>query len=164
MGAVTAACARSRLARHAAPLLLSVVAAGAAATPCATTIGELKAIADDTAFPLRWQETSMSDGKPLVVAIAERDDTLFLEFTKTREGLWAEGSAKVCGSGAVLEARLRRGGLRLGPAAHWILRHSIGPGAVFVLSRLPDGQLRIATPGWSGLFVPLHDGARRPSQ
>lgn len=160
----SAALARPRPVLPATALLLSLAAAGAAATPCAATIGELKAIADDASFPLRWQETSMSDGKPLVVAIAERDDALFLEFTKTQEGLWAEGSAKVCGSGARFEARLRRAGLRLGPAAHWILRHSIGPGTVFVLSRLPGGQLRIATPGWSGLFVPLHDAVRLPPE
>ena len=148
---------RRRLPVQAAPFLLWFAAAGAAATPCAATIGELQAIAGGASFPLRRQETSMSDGKPLVVAIAERDDTLFLEFTKTREGLWAQGTARVCGSGARFEARLRRGGLRVGPAAHWILRHSIEQGATFVLSRLPDGQLRIATPGWSGLFVPLPD-------
>lgn len=156
MGAGTALLARSGLAVRAAPLLLSLAAA-AAATPCATTIGELKSLTDDASFPLRWQETSMSDGKPLVLAIAERDGTLFLEFIKTREGLWAEGRAKVCGSGGRLEARLARGGMRLGPAAHWILRHSMGQGATFALSRRPDGQLRIATPGWSGLFAPLHD-------
>lgn len=152
-----ASLARPRPLVAAAALLLCLAAAGAAATPCASTIGELKALAGDASFPLRWQETSMSDGKPLVVSIAERDDTLFLEFTKTREGLWAEGQAKVCGSERHLEARLRRGGLRLGPAAHWILRQSFGQGATFVLSRLPGGQLRIATPGWSGLFAPLHD-------
>lgn len=146
-----------RLAVRAVPLLLSLAAAPAVAGPCATTIGELKSLAQDESFPLRWQETSMTDGKPLVVAIAERDDTLFLEFTKTREGLWAEGRAKVCGSGVRFEARLRRAGLRLGPAAHWILRQSMGQGATFVLARLPGGHLRIATPGWSGLFVPLQE-------
>lgn len=149
--------ARPRSVLPAAALLLSLAAAGAAAAPCAATIGELKALAGDASFPLRWQETSMSDGKPLVVAIAEREDMLFLEFIKTREGLWAEGQAKVCGSGARFEARLRRGGVRLGPAAHWILRQSLGQGATFVLSRLPGGQLSIATPGWSGLFEPLHE-------
>lgn len=149
--------ARWRLAVRAAPLLLSLAAASAAATPCAATIDELKAMADDASFPLRWQETSMSDGKPLVVSIAEREETLYLEFTKAREGLWAEGEARVCGSGGRFEARLRRSALRLGPAAHWILRQSLGHGATFVLSRLPSGQLRIATPGWSGLFEPLRD-------
>lgn len=157
MGAGTALLARSGLAVRAAPLLLSLAAASAAATPCATTIGEFKDLAGDAAFPLRWQETSMSDGKPLVVAIGEREGTLFLEFTKTREGLWAEGRAKVCSSGTRLEARLRPGTMQLGPAAHWIVRQSMGQGATFVLSRLPGGHLRIATPGWSGLFVPLQE-------
>lgn len=99
----------------------------------------------------------MSDGKPLVLAIGERDGALFLEFTKTREGLWAEGRARICSSGSRLEARLRRGAMQLGPAAHWIVRQSLGQGATFVLSRLPGGHLRIATPGWSGLFVPLQE-------
>ena len=153
----TASVARPRPVVPAAALLLSLAAPRAAATPSAATIGELKVLAGDASFPLRWQETSMSDGKPLVVSIAEREETLHLEFTKAREGLWAEGQAKVCGSGARFEARLRRGGLRLGPAAHWILRQSLGHGATFVLSRLPGGQLRIATPGWSGLFEPMRD-------
>jgi hypothetical protein len=101
---------------------------------------------------LRWEETSMTDGKPLVVSIMERDGVLFLEFWKTREGLWAEGGAVICRSGAGLEARIGR--LRMGPAAHWILRHSMGHANTFVLSRQATGQLQIATPGWKGDFLP----------
>ncbi|NKE68006.1 hypothetical protein RAMLITH_19465 [Ramlibacter sp. RBP-2] len=136
---------------------LHVAATAATAAPCATTVGELRSLAGDAAFPLRWEETSMSDGKPLVVSIADRDDGLFLEFVKAREGLWAEGAATICQAGAQLQARLKARRLRVGPSAHWILRHSIGQGGTFMLSRQPGGQLRIATPGWSGLFVPLRD-------
>lgn len=138
-------------------LALPFAASASAAGPCATSVGELRSLAGDAAFPLRWEETSMSDGNPLVVSIADRDDGLFLEFVKAREGLWAEGATTICQADAQLQARMKAGRLRVGPAAHWILRHSIGQGGIFMLSRQPGGQLRIATPGWSGLFTPLRD-------
>lgn len=100
----------------------------------------------------------MTDGKPLVVSIREQDGSLHMEFQKTREGLWAEGAAVICAASAGsagLEARLSR--LRAGPAAHWLLRHSMGQDPTFTLSRLATGQLRIATPGWHGVFSPRHD-------
>lgn len=124
---------------------------------CAATLEDLRTLAADAAFPLRWEETSMTDGKPLVVAITERDGSLFLEFLKTREGLWAEGAAVICKSRIDLEARMSKARLRVGPAAHWILRHSIGQGGTFILSRLGTGQLRISTPGWQGAFSPRPD-------
>lgn len=129
--------------------------AGAApASECAANIAELRTIADDPSFPLRWQETSMTDGKPLTVTITEKDGSIFLEFVKRQEGLWAEGTALICRSSAGLEARMTKGLVHLGPAAHWILRHSIGRGGTFVLSRLATGELRIARPGWHGVFLP----------
>lgn len=148
-----------RRARVVASLLLALpfAASAAVAGACATSVGELRALAGDAAFPLRWEETSMSDGKPLVVSIVDKDDGLFLEFVKAREGLWAEGAATICRADTHLQARMKAGRLRLGPAAHWILRHSIGQGGTFLLSRQPGGQLRIGTPGWSGLFAPLRD-------
>lgn len=97
----------------------------------------------------------MTDGKPLVVSILERDGSLFMEFVKVREGLWAKGTAVICSDGVGLEARISR--VRLGPAAHWLMRQSIGPGATFALSRLATGQLRIAMPGWQGVFFPRRD-------
>ncbi len=97
----------------------------------------------------------MTDGKPLVVSIMEKDGVLFLEFMKTQEGLWAEGAAVICQAGAGLEARIGR--IRMGPAAHWILRRAMGDGGTFVLSRQGNAQLQIATPGWKGAFSPKQD-------
>lgn len=99
----------------------------------------------------------MSDGKPLIVSIVEREGSITLEFFKTREGLWAQGDVVICGSNANLEARMKKGRIRLGPAAHWIVRQSVGRGGTFVLSRLAADQLRIATPGWHGMFSPMRD-------
>lgn len=99
----------------------------------------------------------MSDGKPLIVSIMEREGSITLEFFKTREGLWAEGDVVICRSDANLEARMKKGRIRLGPAAHWIVRQSVGQGGTFLLSRLATGQLRIATPGWHGAFSPMRD-------
>jgi hypothetical protein len=116
--------------------------------------GGLSLLAGDTTFPLRWEEISMTDGKPLIVSITQKDGLLFLEFVKTGEGLWAEGAAFICKAGAGLEARI--GQIRMGPAAHWILRRSMGQGRTFAMSRQGSEQLVIATLGWRGVFVQKH--------
>lgn len=98
----------------------------------------------------------MDDGKPLVVSILEKNGVLFLEFTKTREGLWAESTGIICKtSGTDLETRFNGEQVRLGPAASWILRQALGSGGKFTLTKLGPEQLRIATNGWSGSFSPL---------
>jgi len=124
---------------------------------CAATFDELRSLAGDPAFPAKWEEVSMADGKPLVVSIKEHDGSLFLEFVKTHEGLWAEGPAAICAAAPGLEATIARNRIHIGPAAHWLLRHSLGAGARFRLGRLATGQLHIATPGWSGTFAPLRN-------
>ena len=40
---------------------------------------------NDQTFPLTWEETTMNDGKPLIVSIQENNGNLFLHFNKTRE-------------------------------------------------------------------------------
>ena len=32
--------------------------------PCAATLSELRNLLDDQTFPLKWEETTMDDGKP----------------------------------------------------------------------------------------------------
>ncbi|MBS1154475.1 MAG: hypothetical protein H6R07_399 [Proteobacteria bacterium] len=138
------------------PLLLPLHCEAREAHPCAATLGELKIMLGDPAFPLRWEETSMDDGKPLVVSILEKNGVLFLEFTKTREGLWIESAGVICKtSGTDLETRFSGEQVRLGPAASWILRQALGSGGKFMLTKLGPEQLRIATNGWSGSFSPL---------
>lgn len=44
------------------------------ASPCAATISDLRGLLADQAFPLKWRETTMDDGKPLVLSILERTD------------------------------------------------------------------------------------------
>lgn len=97
----------------------------------------------------------MSDGKPLLVRLTESGGGLHLEFLKAQEGLWAEGAARICAGGGGLEAVLAQQDIRVGPAAHWLLRQSLRHGARFVLAVLPGGELRIATRGWSGVFRPV---------
>ena len=139
-----------------ASLLLSLALPPLAAQPrdCVASLDGLANLAGEP-FPLRWEETSMTDGKPLVVSILEKDGSLFMEFLKTREGLWAEGTAVICRAGAGLEARL--GPLRTGPAAPWLLRGAFGQGRTFGMSRQGAGLLRIGTPGWTGTFLPKRD-------
>lgn len=106
----------------------------------------------DRSLPREWAETSMDDGKPLVMSIVESDGSLVLGFTKTGEGLWAESSGVICRSGADFEARFSGKQIRLGPAAGWLLRSALKSGGKFTLTKLGSDQLRIATRGWSGEF------------
>ena len=135
--------------------LLALAGADALAAPaCVTSINELRNVLGDQRASLQWEETSMNDGKPLVVSIFESQGALVLEFIKTKEGLWAEGTGAVCGSGANLEISFDKNQLRMGPASGWLLRSLLGQGGKFTLTRLGADQLRIATSGWSGTFVP----------
>ena len=135
--------------------LLALGGADAMAAPsCVTSINELRNLLGDQRALLQWEETSMNDGKPLVVSIFESQGALVLEFIKTKEGLWAEGTGAVCGSGANLEISFDKNQLRMGPASGWLLRSLLGQGGKFTLTRLGADQLRIATSGWSGTFVP----------
>jgi hypothetical protein len=121
---------------------------------CATTIGELKVMLTDQTFPLIWEETTMNDEKPLMVSILEINGNLVLEFTKTREGLWAKSVVTFCKAGNDLEAHFTREQIHTGPAANWVLRYVLGKGGKFTLTKLGAEQLRIATNGWSGNFSP----------
>jgi hypothetical protein len=136
------------------PLLLSLNSHANEAQTCAVTISELRAILGDQAFPLKWEETTMKDGKPLLVTIFEKKELLFLQFIKAREGLWAESAGVICKTSAGLEIRFTGEQIRLGPAANWVLRYALGSGGKFTLTKLGSEQLRIATSGWSGMFSP----------
>ena len=136
-------------------MLLSLNCEAQESQTCATTISELRVMLGDQTFPLKWEETTMDDGKPLEVSILENNGYLFLEFIKTREGLWAESAGVICKTGTDIETRFTGEQIRLGPAANWFLRHALGNGGKFILTRIgAGGQLRIATSGWSGIFSP----------
>ncbi|MEI6735017.1 MAG: hypothetical protein WCK94_13640 [Comamonadaceae bacterium] len=135
--------------------LLALTGADAMAAPaCVTSVQELRNVLGDQRASLQWEEISMNDGKPLVVSIFESKGELALEFVKTKEGLWAEGNGAVCASGANLEISFDKDQLRMGPASGWLLRSLLGRGGKFTLTRMGAGQMRIATSGWSGIFVP----------
>ena len=136
------------------PLLLALNSEAHAAQTCAATVGELGAMLGEQTLPLKWEETTMDDGKPLVMSIVENNGSLVLEFTKTGEGLWAESPGVICKAGADVEARFSGKQIRLGPAASWILRYALRNGGKFTLTRLGADQLRIATSSWSGVFSP----------
>jgi hypothetical protein len=121
--------------------------------PCAASIEELKLMLGDQTFPLRWEETTMSDGKPLTVAILEKNNSLYLQFIKDKEGLWAESRGVICQVGSELGIEFTREQIRFGPAANWVLRVAMGNGGRFVLNRVDAGKLQITTNGWQGVFV-----------
>lgn len=133
-------------------LLVSLSGQAHGSQACVATLGELRTLLGDPAFPLKWEETTMTDGKPLLVSIHENKGALFLEFMKTREGLWAESAGVICKTGEDLEFQFTGDQIRLGPAANWMLRHALGSGGKFTLTQLGSGQLRIATSGWNGTF------------
>lgn len=106
----------------------------------------------EQAFPLKWEETSMDDGKPLVVSISENNEALFLGFIKTHEGLWAESFGVICKTGTNLEFRFTKDQIHMGSAASWVMRYALKNGGKFTLTKLGVDRLGIATKGWSGNF------------
>jgi hypothetical protein len=137
------------------PLLLAFYSDANASPTCAATVSELGSLLDEPSLPRKWAETTMDDGKPLVMSIVESSGSLLLAFTKTGEGLWAESLGVVCKSGPDLEARFSGKQIRLGPAAGWLLRSALSNGGKFTLTKLGSDQLRIATSSWSGIFSPV---------
>lgn len=95
----------------------------------------------------------MDDGKPLLLALETHEGKIHLRFTKTGEGLWAEGRGELCAQGHAIEARFAPGDLQAGPAASWMLRRMLGGGARFELTPLPGGRLRVSTRGWRSEFA-----------
>ncbi|MBI1285038.1 MAG: hypothetical protein GC183_11955 [Thiobacillus sp.] len=136
------------------PLFLSLHSEAHASQKCAATVSELGAMFGDQTFPLKWEETTMDDGKPLMMSITEVNGSLILEFTKTGEGLWMESPGVICNTGTDLEARFTGEQIRLGPAAGWVLRSVSRNGVKFTLTRLGSDRLRVATSSWSGIFAP----------
>ena len=124
---------------------------------CASTILQLKELLDDQAFSLKWEETTMDDGKPLMVSILEKNGSLSVAFVKTTKGLWADIVGVICNTDNVLEIRFTAEQIRFGPAASWILRYALSNGGKFTLTKIGAKQLRVATTGWSGIFVPVEN-------
>lgn len=133
-------------------VVLSLKCHSAQDQPCAKNIHELNLAWGHSPFPLKWRETSMSDGKPLVVSIQERNGGLLVQFVKEKEGLWAESTGVICQAGTELEIEFTGDQIRLGPAANWLIRMAIGRGGKFSLGRVEGDHLRIQTRGWQGLF------------
>ena len=121
---------------------------------CVSTIVEMKDLLDDQAFSLKWEETTMDDGKPLVVSIFEKEGVVSVEFTKTTKGLWAEIVGVICKTDKDIEIRFTAEQIHFGPAASWVLRYALSNGGKFILTRVGAKQLRVATTGWSGVFAP----------
>ena len=136
-------------------LLLALASIGRAQeTRCAASLSDFSRLLGNTALARHWVEVSMDDGKPLLVALGERDGRLSLEFVKTGAGLWAEISGVICPAGNDLELRVAREQIRFGPASHWTVRAMLANGGVFALRPGVRDQLHIETQGWSGRFVP----------
>jgi hypothetical protein len=135
------------------PLLLPPSGQAQETRRCAASIGELKLMLGDQTFPLRWEESTMRDGKPLMVSILEENNSLLLQFIKDKEGLWAESRGVICQAGSELGIEFTREQIRFGPAANWVLKVAMGNGGKFVLNRVDAGQLQITTSGWQGVFV-----------
>ena len=135
-------------------LLLPQGSQAQVAPTCAASIRELRLLLAAPTFPLLWEEISMDDGKPLLVSILEKDGSLWREFIKTREGLWAQSAGAICRSGLDFETRFGPDQIRFGPGANWVLRLALAKGGKFTLTRLGSDKLRISGGGWSGTFLP----------
>ena len=134
------------------PLLWPLLSHSMDARPCAKNIHEMGLIFGDSNFPVFWKETSMDDGKPLVVSIQDKAGGIFLQFKKEKEGLWAESTGYICPVGNELHIQFTGDDIRLGPAANWLIKLAIGNGGKFIQRRVESDKLLIKTTGWQGLF------------
>jgi len=135
-------------------VLLSTTVLAHDAANCASSIKDLRNLVGDPAFSSRWAEVSMDDGKPMTVAVTDRNGLLHFQFVKSGEGVWAEISGVICKNGPDLEARLSREQITVGPAAHWVFAVAVANGAAFTVRRRSSNQLKIDLQGWSGYFAP----------
>src|SRR3569833_795233 len=115
-------------------------------------VGDLGGMLGHPIFPMKWEETTMDDGKPLVMSIVENHGSLFLEFTKTGEGLWAESRGVICKTGTDVEDRFSGEQIRLGPAASWLLRLALKNKGKNKQTKNKTDQKRNTTNQWSGIF------------
>jgi len=120
---------------------------------CVATLVELKELLNDPTFALKWEETTMDDGKPLVVSISEKSGVLTVAFVKQTKGLWANIHGVICQTDKDLEIRFTAEQIHFGPAASRALRYVLSSGGKFTLTRIGAKQLRVATSGWSGDFA-----------
>jgi hypothetical protein len=123
-----------------------------AAPPCAESIRDLRTLLADPEFPLKWRETSMSDGKPLLLTIFEREGALIVSFEKTEEGLWAEGVSVVCRNGTDYEIRFVNDSVRFGHAASLMLQYSVLNGPPMKFTKTGAEKMQVGLTGWSGEF------------
>lgn len=112
---------------------------------------------------MQWQETTMDDGKPLMVTIADSNGALSVAFVKTGRGPWANITSSICRAGEAMEIRFTGDQIRFGPAASWILRYVLSSGGQFTLTQTGAQQMRVSTTGWSGLFVPTQTASETGS-
>jgi hypothetical protein len=124
------------------------------AKTCSQDISSFRRLLGDETYPLHWEETTADDEKPLNVKITEEKGKLFLEFVKTKEGLWASGTADICLEEGDIFAAISKEQIKLGKAAHWAIKMSMSNGAKFKLIKLKPLVLKISTLGWSGEFIP----------
>lgn len=126
-----------------------------AAAACAGDLASLRVLWGDVAFPLHWVETGMSDGRPLAMAIEEREGALRLRFVKAEEGLWLEGPVSICAADRALRMRFTKERVTFGEAAPWLLRHAFGRNVELTIHRVHGAALKVSLPGWSGTFEAL---------
>jgi hypothetical protein len=120
---------------------------------CVSKVTALKALLHDPSFAMTWEETTMDDGKPLVVSITDKNGALSVAFDKTSKGLWAEINGEICQTDKGLEIRFTGDQIHFGPAASWVLHYALSNGGKFTLSKISDKQMQVSTTGWSGTFA-----------
>jgi hypothetical protein len=102
----------------------------------------------------QWVETTADDGKPLKIQITEQSGKLYFTFDKTQDGIWAEGPAQICDEDGKLVLSVTGKNIKLGKAAPWPVRWSMGGGTNLRLNFSTADKLHVSATGWSGDFVP----------
>ncbi len=143
-------------------MLLFSISALAADPKCASDLPGALALLGKDHQAATWIETTANDRKPLFIQLSEKDKKLFLFFFKTREGVWAEGTATLCEKSPgkpKLLAKIQKSDMTLGDSAPALIRMGFHDGAEFSLRLAEDGVLGISTFGWGSQFIPSSSDA-----
>jgi hypothetical protein len=106
-----------------------------------------------------WIETTANDHKPLFIQLSEKDKKIYLYFFKTKEGVWAQGTAQVCEKNGKDKfiAKIAKTDILLGDKIPWPIKLGFKGGGEFTLTTKAHNVLGISTFGWGGDFVASTD-------